>query len=61
LLINIRSNSTGGRVENITDKTIKIRLIGAPCCAEIGEKVSISRKIENKWRLIGWGVLEKGK
>jgi len=48
-------------------------LIGVPVCAQIGEKVSISRKIENKWRystkkfvlilfrLIGWGTLEKGK
>jgi translation initiation factor 2 subunit 3 len=61
LLINVRSNSTGGRVENMTEKSIKITLIGAPCCAEIGEKVSISRKIENKWRLIGWGIIDKGK
>jgi len=60
LLINVRSLSTGGRVENITDKTITISLLFAPCCAEIGEKVSISRKIENKWRLIGWGTIEKG-
>ena len=26
-----------------------------PVCCEIGEKISITRKIEKSWRLIGWG------
>ena len=32
-----------------------------PICSEISEKIAISRKIGNSWRLIGWGeVLEGG-
>jgi translation initiation factor 2 gamma subunit (eIF-2gamma) len=27
-----------------------------PVCAQIGEKVAISRKVAN-WRLIGWGEI----
>jgi len=65
LMINVGSNSTGGRVQSLTDdkteKTIKIQLVGVPVCAQIDEKVSISRKIANKWRLIGWGTIKRGK
>jgi translation initiation factor 2 subunit 3 len=28
-----------------------------PVCAEIETRAAISRKIANKWRLIGYGVL----
>ncbi len=31
-----------------------------PVCTPNGEKISLSRKMEGKWRLIGWGTIEKG-
>jgi translation initiation factor 2 subunit 3 len=37
----------------------KIRL-NRPVCSPEGEKISLSRKIDGKWRLIGWGRIEKG-
>lgn len=61
LMVNVGSTSTGGSVDSVEEQKIKISLVGNPVCAQVGEKVTISRRIENKWRLIGWGVLEKGK
>jgi len=63
LLLNVRSVSTGGRVFHVsmTEQRIKINLVGNPICAQIGDKVTLSRKINGKWRLIGWGNLESGK
>ena len=29
-------------------------------CAEIGDKISISRKMNMNFRLIGWGEIERG-
>lgn len=61
LMVNVGSSSTGGSVESVEGQRIKITLISKPVCAKIGEKVTISRRIEQTWRLIGWGVLEDGK
>jgi translation initiation factor 2 subunit 3 len=52
LLINIGSTATGGRVLSVKADLAKIQLT-APACTEIGEKVALSRRIENHWRLIG--------
>ena len=29
-------------------------------CAEIGDKISLSRKVDRNFRLIGWGEIEAG-
>ena len=34
--------------------------LATPVCTSIGEKVAISRRIEDKWRLIGWGTVKSG-
>ena len=33
----------------------------SPACAQAGDKVALSRRIEKHWRLIGWGSIIKGK
>jgi len=43
---------TSARAENI-DVVLKL-----PVCAEKSQRVAISRKISNKWRLIGYGILQ---
>uniref|UniRef100_A0A1B6C3T9 protein-synthesizing GTPase n=1 Tax=Clastoptera arizonana TaxID=38151 RepID=A0A1B6C3T9_9HEMI len=60
LLVNIGSLSTGGRVLATKADLAKISLTN-PVCTEIGEKIALSRKVENHWRLIGWGQIEEGK
>lgn len=42
-------------VKGETEAEIKLKL---PVCAEEGERVAISRQIENKWRLIGYGIIK---
>ena len=34
--------------------------LAIPVCTSAGEKVAISRRIEDKWRLIGWGKVITG-
>lgn len=59
LLVNIGSLSTGGRVIATKVDLAKIALTN-PVCTEIGEKVALSRRVENHWRLIGWGQIQGG-
>ncbi len=60
LLINIGSLSVGGRVLRATNSLAKVQLT-KPVCAEISEKIAISRRINEHYRLIGWGEIRKGK
>jgi translation initiation factor 2 subunit 3 len=60
LLINVGSTPTGGQIVGIQDNFVAIRL-KIPVCASNGERIALSRKIENlNWRLIGWGRILKG-
>ncbi|KAF7360784.1 Translation initiation factor eif2 gamma subunit [Mycena venus] len=70
-LVNIGSTCTGGRVLSAKMNTqsaaqtkaqltmAKIQLT-SPACTEVGEKVTLSRRIEKHWRLIGWGTVQRG-
>ncbi len=60
LLINIGSAATGGRIITVKKDSVKIQLT-KPVCAEISEKVALSRRIQGHYRLIGWGNIRKGK
>jgi translation initiation factor 2 subunit 3 len=59
LLVNIGSTSTGGKVVGMKSDLAKISLM-APVCTKIGEKIALSRRVEQHWRLIGWGEITKG-
>jgi len=56
LLLNIGTAKTAGVVTQ-AGGTIKLQL-KRPICAEKGERVAISRRIDARWRLIGYGVVE---
>ena len=63
LLVNAGSTAIGSTVKEIKgDKNDIVTFsLFFPICSEISEKIAISRKIGNSWRLIGWGeVLEGG-
>ena len=62
LMINVGSTSCGGKVVTTNSKlsTAKIVLL-KPVCTSFEEKIAISRKIANNWRLIGWGTIKGGK
>lgn len=59
LMVNIGSTAVGGKVMNVKADLAKITLTG-PACAEKGEKIALSRRIEKHWRLIGWAEVKNG-
>ena len=59
LMVNIGSTAVGGKVMGVKADLAKITLT-APACAEKGEKIALSRRIEKHWRLIGWAEVKSG-
>lgn len=59
VLLNIGSTTTGCKISSLDDSEALFSLL-KPCCCEIGERISISRKIKNNWRLIGYGTIRDG-
>lgn len=59
LKFNVGSTETPGRVVEVKDNVMTVEL-NNPLCTQIGEKVAFSRRIEKKFRLIGWGVIKSG-
>jgi translation initiation factor 2 subunit 3 len=58
LMLNVNSAATVGIVTDLKKGIIKCNL-KLPVCAEKGSRVTISRRIGNRFRLIGYGVIEE--
>ncbi len=56
LMLNIGTARTLGVVKT-TKKEVEFDL-KLPVCAEAGNRVVISRRISDRWRLIGWGLVK---
>ena len=57
LMLSIGTATTVGVVKN--GKAGKIQVVlKIPVCIVKGQRVAISRRISNKWRLIGYGIIE---
>jgi len=57
ILVTCRNSRSTGVVASINKDALEMKL-NAPLCADKGNKVSYSKLIEHKWRLIGWGVIQ---
>ncbi|MBS7659321.1 translation initiation factor IF-2 subunit gamma, partial [Candidatus Bathyarchaeota archaeon] len=57
LLLHVGASVTIGRVTSTRDNVATLKLT-RPVCALKGSRVAISRKIEGKWRLIGYGIIK---
>ncbi|HUT27905.1 MAG TPA: translation initiation factor IF-2 subunit gamma [Methanomassiliicoccales archaeon] len=57
LMLSIGTATTVGLVTSARGDQSEVAL-KIPVCAELGQRVAISRKIANKWRLIGYGIIE---
>ena len=57
LMLNVNSSATVGAVINMKKGKLICRL-KIPVCAELDSKVTISRKIGNRFRLIGYGIIK---
>jgi len=60
LMVNICSSSTGGKILKKKDHLIEFQLTTPVCCG-FGDKVTLSKRIDKHWRLIGWGTFRGGK
>lgn len=60
LMLNVNSAATVGVVIDLKKKNITCRL-KIPVCAEVNSRVTISRMIGNRFRLIGYGEIVEGK
>jgi translation initiation factor 2 subunit 3 len=58
LMVNIGARATGGKVVAVRQDAAKLSLT-TPVCANIGDKIALSRRIEKHWRLIGYGTIVK--
>lgn len=57
LMLNVNSAATVGVVFELKKGSIKCKL-KLPICAEIGSRITLSRMIGNRFRLIGYGVIK---
>jgi len=57
LMLNVNSSATVGAALNINKNQVTLKL-KRPVCAEKGSRITISRLIEHRFRLIGFGVIK---
>lgn len=57
LMLNVNSAATVGVVTKLSKDIIECKLL-LPVCVEPGGRVTISRRIANRFRLIGYGILK---
>ncbi|MGV8087216.1 MAG: translation initiation factor IF-2 subunit gamma [Candidatus Woesearchaeota archaeon] len=57
LMLNVNSAATVGFVTNIGKNRVKCKL-KLPVCAELNSKVTISRRVGTRFRLIGYGLIK---
>lgn len=57
LMLSAWTSKTVGTVNSISGGIAKIKL-NLPICISKEEKVAISRRIENRWRLVGYGIIK---
>jgi translation initiation factor 2 subunit 3 len=57
IMLNVNSAATVGQVVDLGKNTVVFRL-RLPVCAEKGARVSVSRKIGTRFRLIGYGLIQ---
>jgi translation initiation factor 2 subunit 3 len=57
LLLDVGTAITVGKVDTAKKDVITLQL-ARPVCAEKGARAAISRKIANRWRLIGYGIIQ---
>jgi translation initiation factor 2 subunit 3 len=57
LMLNAGAATTAGVVTSAQPEAIEL-ILKLPICIDEGERVAISRRIEERWRLIGYGVIK---
>ncbi|MFH0977712.1 MAG: translation initiation factor IF-2 subunit gamma [Candidatus Woesearchaeota archaeon] len=58
LMLNVNAAATVGIVKTLKKELIEFSL-KLPVCADPGARVTLSRRIDNRWRLIGYGIIRE--
>jgi len=58
LLITCRNSRSSGELVAINREVARVKLSN-PICADIGSKITYSKLVDGRWRLIGWGKILK--
>ena len=57
IMINVGTGRSVGAVTKLKGKDVEMTL-KLPICADVGERVVLSRQVMGRWRLIGFGILK---
>lgn len=57
LMLNVNAAATVGQVKDLSKGLVKAEL-KRPVCADSGSRVTISRIVGQRWRLIGYGIIK---
>lgn len=57
LMLNVNATATVGNVTELSKDSIHV-ILKKPVCASKGDRITISRMVGARWRLIGYGSLE---
>lgn len=60
LMLSVGTAKTVGKVVMAAKGNVAVAL-RLPVCTEVGVRIAISRQIDRRWRLIGWGTVTGGK
>lgn len=58
IMLNVNSATTVGVITELSKNTIKCKL-KLPVCCKVGSRMTLSRRIGSRFRLIGYGILKK--
>ena len=58
LMLSVGSSTTVGIPTKIAKDTVSVNL-KLSVCAPLGQRIAISRRVEGRWHLIGYGILEE--
>lgn len=59
LMINVGSQSLAGKIVRVPRRDRARIEFTKPVCANIDDKIALSRRVENNFRLIGWGEIKR--
>lgn len=57
IMLNVNSSATVGIAAELKKNAVLLRL-KLPVCAELGARVTLSRLLGSRWRLIGYGIIK---
>jgi translation initiation factor 2 subunit 3 len=58
LMITVGTRTTVGVPVTVRDNIVDMKLT-IPVCAPVGQRIALSRRVDGKWHLIGYGIIEE--